>query len=141
MTSTNPHHPATRKRGGNPDVKPKAKHEKPDDVLERKLEEGLEESMAGSDPISITQPRLGIQTRTNPMSAIITETRSMTSIGRRSANREPTRRPMAMPPVTVASDAAAAAGPKDARSRRRSALQKTTENSVPRKQMIRAKVQ
>lgn len=49
-------HPATRKRGGDPDVKPKAPHEKPNDDLERRLEEGLEESMAGSDPISITQP-------------------------------------------------------------------------------------
>ena len=30
--------------------------EKPDDALERALEEGLEESMAGSDPVNITQP-------------------------------------------------------------------------------------
>ncbi|MEA2978891.1 MAG: hypothetical protein QOF91_3581 [Alphaproteobacteria bacterium] len=49
-------HPATKKRGGDPDVKHKQPHEKPRDTLERKLEEGLEESMAGSDPISITQP-------------------------------------------------------------------------------------
>ena len=49
-------HPATQKRGGNPDVKHKPAHEKPNDDLERKLEEGLEESMAGSDPVSITQP-------------------------------------------------------------------------------------
>jgi hypothetical protein len=49
-------HPATKKRGGDPDVKPKAPHEKPADAMERKLEEGLEESMAGSDPINITQP-------------------------------------------------------------------------------------
>jgi hypothetical protein len=49
-------HPATKKRGGDPDVKPKAPHEKPADDLERKLEEGLEESMAGSDPVNITQP-------------------------------------------------------------------------------------
>ena len=49
-------HPATKRRGGDPDVKPKPQHEKPDDALERKLEEGLEESMAGSDPVSITQP-------------------------------------------------------------------------------------
>jgi len=49
-------HPATKKRGGDPDVKHKAPHEKPDDAMERKLEEGLEESMAGSDPVSITQP-------------------------------------------------------------------------------------
>ncbi len=49
-------HPATTKRGGDPDVKHKPRHEKPDDAMERKLEEGLEESMAGSDPVSITQP-------------------------------------------------------------------------------------
>ena len=49
-------HPATKKRGGDPDVKPKPRDEKPDDAMERKLEEGLEESMAGSDPVSITQP-------------------------------------------------------------------------------------
>ena len=47
---------AIRKRGGAPDVKPKAKSEKPDSALERALEEGLEESMAGSDPINVTQP-------------------------------------------------------------------------------------
>lgn len=52
-------HPATKKRGGDPDVKHKPLHEQPDDVLERKLEEGLEESMAGSDPVSITQPPRG----------------------------------------------------------------------------------
>lgn len=49
-------HPATKKRGGDPDVKHKRLHEKPSDAMERKLEEGLEESMAGSDPVSITQP-------------------------------------------------------------------------------------
>ena len=49
-------HPATKKRGGDPDVKHKPAHERPDNALERKLEQGLEESMAGSDPVSITQP-------------------------------------------------------------------------------------
>jgi hypothetical protein len=49
-------HPATKKRGGDPDVKHRPTHEKPDDATERKLEQGLEESMAGSDPVSITQP-------------------------------------------------------------------------------------
>ena len=49
-------HPATKKRGGNPDVKHTPRHEKPDDAMERKLEQGLEESMVGSDPVSITQP-------------------------------------------------------------------------------------
>jgi hypothetical protein len=47
-------HPATRKRGGDPDVTSKPA---PDaSKKERQLEEGLEESMAGSDPPSITQP-------------------------------------------------------------------------------------
>ena len=49
-------HPATKRRGGDPDVKHKSAHEKPDDAMERRLEEGLEESMTGSDPVSITQP-------------------------------------------------------------------------------------
>lgn len=49
-------HPATKKRGGDPDVKHTPAHEKPEDAAERKLEQGLEESMAGSDPVSITQP-------------------------------------------------------------------------------------
>jgi hypothetical protein len=44
--------PATEKRGGDPDVKYKAEHQKPKDAMERKLEE----SMAGSDPVSVTQP-------------------------------------------------------------------------------------
>lgn len=46
----------TKKRGGDPEVKPTPTHKKSDDKLERKLEQGLEESMAGSDPVSITQP-------------------------------------------------------------------------------------
>jgi hypothetical protein len=46
-----------KKRGGDPDIKPKPKSEKPADAEERALEEGLEESMAGSDPVSITQPQ------------------------------------------------------------------------------------
>lgn len=49
-------HPATKKRGGDPDVKHRASHEKPADDMERRLEEGLEESMAGSDPVNIAQP-------------------------------------------------------------------------------------
>ncbi len=47
---------ATKKRGGDPDVKHKQHHEKPDDKLERALEQGLEESFPGSDPVSVTQP-------------------------------------------------------------------------------------
>jgi len=49
-------HPATKKRGGNPDVKHKPERQKPKDTMEQKLEQGLEESMAGSDPVSVTQP-------------------------------------------------------------------------------------
>ena len=48
--------PATKKRGGDPDVKHKPRHQKPDDKTERALDEGLEESFPGSDPLSITQP-------------------------------------------------------------------------------------
>jgi hypothetical protein len=49
-------HPATKKRGGDPDVKHRPQHEKSSDDVERRLEEGLEESMAGSDPVNISQP-------------------------------------------------------------------------------------
>jgi hypothetical protein len=44
------------KRGGDPDVKEKPRHEKPRDPAERALEQGLEESFPGSDPVNITQP-------------------------------------------------------------------------------------
>ena len=54
--------PATKKRGGDANVG-RSDHAKgiPDKKLadkkkERKLEQGLEESMAGSDPVSVTQP-------------------------------------------------------------------------------------
>ena len=43
-------HPATKKRGGDPDVKHTPQHEKPDDTMERKLEEGLEESQETRGP-------------------------------------------------------------------------------------------
>lgn len=49
-------HPATSKRGADPAVPAKTKSETSKDAIERKLEQGLEESMAGSDPVSITQP-------------------------------------------------------------------------------------
>jgi hypothetical protein len=48
-------HPATKKRGADPEVRTPVR-EKADDELERKLEQGLEESMAGSDPVNVTQP-------------------------------------------------------------------------------------
>jgi hypothetical protein len=49
------HHTLVRS-GGNPDVKHKLERQKPKDAMERKLEQGLEESMNGSDPVSVTQP-------------------------------------------------------------------------------------
>jgi hypothetical protein len=52
-------HPAAKKRGADPHVPEKPHHEKPKTSTERKLEQGLEESMAGSDPVSITQPSPG----------------------------------------------------------------------------------
>jgi hypothetical protein len=48
--------PATKKRGGSPDIKKQPARDKNKDEAERKLEQGLEESMAGSDPVSVTQP-------------------------------------------------------------------------------------
>jgi hypothetical protein len=50
-------HPATKKRGADPHVPGKSKHQTPRDSEERKLEQGLEESMAGSDPPTVTQPK------------------------------------------------------------------------------------
>ena len=49
-------HPAAKKRGADPTVPPKPTSQKPKDRAERALDQGLEESMAGSDPPSITQP-------------------------------------------------------------------------------------
>ena len=48
--------PAAKKRGADPQVPTKDKHHLHTNQIERKLEQGLEESMAGSDPPSITQP-------------------------------------------------------------------------------------
>lgn len=48
--------PATKKRGGDSHVPEKSPPQTSKDAAERKLEQGLEESMAGSDPVSITQP-------------------------------------------------------------------------------------
>jgi hypothetical protein len=44
------------KRGGNPDIKKQPAEKPKGDSAEQKLEQGLEESMAGSDPVSVTQP-------------------------------------------------------------------------------------
>jgi hypothetical protein len=47
-------HPAIKKRGADPHVPEKAEHQTPKDPAKRKLEQGLEESMAGSDPVGVT---------------------------------------------------------------------------------------
>jgi hypothetical protein len=47
---------AAKRRGADSHVPTKPKHEIAKDSDERKLEQGLEESMAGSDPVSVTQP-------------------------------------------------------------------------------------
>jgi hypothetical protein len=52
-------HPATKKRGADPHVPERPVHQIPTDANERKLEQGLEETMAGSDPVSIIQPAAG----------------------------------------------------------------------------------
>jgi hypothetical protein len=44
------------RRGGDPDVHEHPSSERPSDPLERALEEGLEETFPGSDPVNITQP-------------------------------------------------------------------------------------
>ena len=48
--------PSTKKRGGDADVGRAADNAKHNKKAERELEQGLEESMAGSDPVSVTQP-------------------------------------------------------------------------------------
>jgi hypothetical protein len=50
-----PVHPTTKKRGADPHV-PRKPGAAAKNTKERKLEQGLEESMAGSDPVSATQP-------------------------------------------------------------------------------------
>ena len=50
-------HPATKKRGADPHVPGKPAHKHSNNEAERKLEQGLEETMAGSDPVSVTQPK------------------------------------------------------------------------------------
>jgi hypothetical protein len=51
--------PAAKHRGADPYVPEKPAHHSPGNEAERKLEQGLEESMAGSDPVSIVQPSPG----------------------------------------------------------------------------------
>lgn len=52
-------HSSTEKRGGNPDLKKQPAQKAEGGKQEKKLEQGLEESMAGSDPVSVTQPAPG----------------------------------------------------------------------------------
>lgn len=48
---------ATKTRGGEADVKkPPAEKEKERDAKEKALDQGLEESFPGSDPVNVTQP-------------------------------------------------------------------------------------
>jgi len=47
--------PSTKTRGGESDVK-KPPAEKRRDAAEKALEQGLEESFPGSDPVNVTQP-------------------------------------------------------------------------------------
>jgi aconitate hydratase len=53
-------HPATKKRGADSHVPSTTKRKRPSYPKEQKLEQGLEESMAGSDPVSVTQPTMPI---------------------------------------------------------------------------------
>jgi hypothetical protein len=53
-------HPATKRRGADSHVPSKTKRKRPSNPKEQKLEQGLEESMAGSDPVSVTQPVMPI---------------------------------------------------------------------------------
>ena len=53
-------HPAMKKRGADSHVPSRIKRKHPSDPKERKLEQGPEESMAGSDPVSVTQPAMPI---------------------------------------------------------------------------------
>lgn len=50
-------YPAAKRRGADPHVPAKPAHKHPKGAAERKLEQGLEETMAGSDPVSVTQPK------------------------------------------------------------------------------------
>ena len=53
-------HPATKRRGADSHVPSRNKRKRPKNPKEQKLEQGLEESMAGSDPVSVTQPVMPI---------------------------------------------------------------------------------
>jgi hypothetical protein len=57
---------AAKRRGADPAVPEKAENQKIGAATEKKLEQGLEESMAGSDPVSITQPVPAREPNENP---------------------------------------------------------------------------
>jgi hypothetical protein len=57
--------PAAKKRGADANVPPKSVGHRADEE-NRKLEQGLEESMAGSDPPSITQPVSDKRSQSDP---------------------------------------------------------------------------
>jgi hypothetical protein len=48
-------HPSAKKRGADAHVPAKSKQQRPKDLEEQKLVQGLERSMAGSDPVSVSQ--------------------------------------------------------------------------------------
>jgi hypothetical protein len=54
-------HPATKKRGADSHVPSRIKRKRSSNRKEQKLEQGLEESMAGSDPVSVTQPAMPLR--------------------------------------------------------------------------------
>jgi hypothetical protein len=58
-------HPAVKKRGADAHVPPRNGQKRPSGSNERKLEQGLEESMAGSDPVSVTQPATPVGEKPN----------------------------------------------------------------------------
>jgi len=49
-------HPSAKKRGADAHAPAKSKQQRPKELKEQKIEQGLEESMAGSDPVSVRQP-------------------------------------------------------------------------------------
>jgi hypothetical protein len=51
-----PHKEAERKRGGDTRPDPNIVKDQSKDAAERALEQGLEESFPGSDPVNVTQP-------------------------------------------------------------------------------------
>ena len=48
-------HPSAKKHGADAHVPAKSKQQRPKDLEEQKLVQGLERSMAGSDPVSVSQ--------------------------------------------------------------------------------------